>query len=134
MSSSKPPEVAIGMVDGLWTVAIADQFGWVKAGTGDPLHISVVGWTELVPIDDTETVMTEDNRITQIREVMRHWDRPHDLDRRTALERIRAILGPDTEAHLRLPIAAPLAGIPGREHHIVTERPECNADTCECES
>lgn len=36
--------------------------------------------------------MTEDNRIEQIREVMRCWDRPHADDRRTALERIRKIL------------------------------------------
>jgi hypothetical protein len=36
--------------------------------------------------------VTEDNRIPEIREVMRLWDRPHNLDRRTALERIRAIL------------------------------------------
>lgn len=48
MSSTKPPQVAIGMVDEVWTVAIADQFGWVKAGTGDPLDDSTVArWTHL---------------------------------------------------------------------------------------
>lgn len=55
MSSSKPPQVAIELVDDVWTIAIADQFGWVQAGTGEPLKDNVVaGWARLVPAGDTE--------------------------------------------------------------------------------
>lgn len=42
------PDLRIGMRDGVWTVAMADQHGWVESGTGDPLDDALVDtWRHL---------------------------------------------------------------------------------------
>lgn len=49
--SGKIPEFRAGLLDGLWTVAIADQHGWTRAGDGEPLADALVsGWTPLAPV------------------------------------------------------------------------------------
>ena len=51
MTEQKIPELRIGKIDGVWTVAMADRFGWVEVGSGEPLDETLVAydWTPLVP-------------------------------------------------------------------------------------
>lgn len=52
------PEMWFGMRDGLWSIALADQFGWVEAGTGEPLSDpESMGWTRLEPLTAGRTVL-----------------------------------------------------------------------------
>lgn len=56
MTEPKIPEMRIGLLEGLWTVAMADQHGWVKVGTweGLPDH-TVANWRPIAPLPDDET-------------------------------------------------------------------------------
>jgi hypothetical protein len=59
MTATQPkvPQFRVGMHGGVWTVAVADRFGWTMAGTGDPLDdITVNDWKPLVR-QDTEWVV-----------------------------------------------------------------------------
>jgi hypothetical protein len=54
------PEMRVGMVDGTWTVAIADMAGWVQAGTWTDLSDEAVAdWIEVHEAVDTTQFQEE---------------------------------------------------------------------------
>ncbi len=56
MPDTTIPELRVGIHGGVWTVAVADQHGWVEAGTGEPLDNSIVAtWTALAPRAATQS-------------------------------------------------------------------------------
>ncbi|RSN65439.1 hypothetical protein DMH01_03420 [Amycolatopsis sp. WAC 04182] len=55
MTEKKIPELRIGLMGAVWAVAMADQFGWVKVGSGEDLpDYLVAAWTPLVPSAATQ--------------------------------------------------------------------------------